>query len=88
VAAVQPRKPTNDAEAIVEAVCAAIKRSGGSFEGADGCARPCVTRQAMQASPRGRFVAVKTEDQQARAMLFRTRQMFVGQRTQMINASC
>ena len=33
-----------------------------------------------------RFVAVKTEDQQARAMLFRTRQMFVGQRTQMINA--
>jgi len=28
-----------------------------------------------------RFVAVKTEDQQARAMLFRTRQMFVGQRT-------
>ena len=36
--------------------------------------------------PRGRVVAVKTEDQQARAMLFRTRQMFVGQRTQMINA--
>merc|ERR1712173_448513 len=33
-----------------------------------------------------RFVVVKTEDQQARAMLFRTRQMFVGQRTQMINA--
>ena len=33
-----------------------------------------------------RFVAVKSEDQQARAMLFRTRQMFVGQRTQMINA--
>lgn len=26
-----------------------------------------------------RFVAVKTEDQQARSMLFRTRQMFVGQ---------
>ena len=38
--------------------------------------------------PTMRFVAVKTEDQQARAMLFRTRQMFVGQRTQMINASC
>ena len=35
-----------------------------------------------------RFVALKTEEQQARAMLFRTRQMFVGQRTQMINASC
>jgi len=36
--------------------------------------------------PTMRFVSVKTEDQQARAMLFRTRQMFVGQRTQMINA--
>ena len=36
--------------------------------------------------PTMRFVAVKTEDQQTRAMLFRTRQMFVGQRTQMINA--
>jgi transposase len=36
--------------------------------------------------PTMRFVAVKTEDQQARAMLFRTRQIFVGQRTQMINA--
>ncbi len=58
VAAVQPRKPTNDAEAIVEAAL-----------------RPTM-----------RFVAVKTEDQQARTMLFRTRQMFVGQRTQMINA--
>lgn len=32
------------------------------------------------------FVAVKTEAQQARAMLFRTREMFVGQRTQSINA--
>ena len=36
--------------------------------------------------PTMRFVAVKTEDQQARAMLFRTQQMFVGQRTQIINA--
>ena len=36
--------------------------------------------------PSMRFVALKTEGQQARAMLFRTRQMFVGQRTQMINA--
>ena len=36
--------------------------------------------------PTMRFVAVKTEEQQARAMLFRTRQMFVGQRTQLINA--
>jgi transposase len=34
-----------------------------------------------------RFVAVKTEEQQARAMLFRTQRMFVGPRTQMINAS-
>lgn len=36
--------------------------------------------------PTMRFVALKTEDQQDRAMLFRTRQMFVGQRTQLINA--
>lgn len=34
------------------------------------------------------FVAVKTSDQQARVMLFRTRLLFVGQRTQMINAFC
>lgn len=33
-----------------------------------------------------RFVELKSEAQQARAMLFRTRQMFVGQRTQTINA--
>lgn len=58
VAAVQPRKPTNDAEAIAEAA-----------------SRPTM-----------RFVPLKSEGQQARAMLFRTRQMFVGQRTQMINA--
>ncbi len=36
--------------------------------------------------PAMRFVAVKTEEQQARAMLFRTREMFVRQRTQLINA--
>jgi transposase len=36
--------------------------------------------------PTMRFVAVKTQDQQARAMLFRTREMFVRQRTQLINA--
>lgn len=36
--------------------------------------------------PTMRFVALKTEDQQARAMLFRPRQVFVGQRTQTINA--
>ncbi len=32
------------------------------------------------------FVAVKTEEQQARAMLFRTRDLLVRQRTQLINA--
>lgn len=36
--------------------------------------------------PTMRFVAVKTEDQQARAMIFRTRDLLVRQRTQMINA--
>jgi len=39
-----------------------------------------VTRKTM------RFVAVKTEDQQARAMIFRTRDLLVRQRTQLINA--
>ena len=38
------------------------------------------------ARPTMRFVAVKTEDQQARAMLFRSRDLLVRQRTQMINA--
>lgn len=33
-----------------------------------------------------RFVEVKTEDQQVSAMAYRTRQMFIGQRTQTINA--
>jgi transposase len=36
--------------------------------------------------PTMRFVAVKTREQQARAMVFRTRDMFVRQRTQLINA--
>jgi Transposase, Mutator family/Transposase len=36
--------------------------------------------------PTMRFVTVKTEEQQARAMLFRTRDLFVRQRTQLINA--
>ena len=36
--------------------------------------------------PTMRFVEVKSEESQARAMLFRTRQMFVRQRTQTINA--
>ena len=36
--------------------------------------------------PTMRFVAVKTEDQQAHGMLFRTRDLLVRQRTQTINA--
>jgi len=36
--------------------------------------------------PTMRFVAVKTSEQQARAMLFRTRDLLVRQRTQLINA--
>ena len=36
--------------------------------------------------PTMRFIAVKTEEQQARAMLFRTRDLLVRQRTQLINA--
>lgn len=36
--------------------------------------------------PSMRTVAVKDENQQAQAMLFRTREMFVRQRTQLINA--
>lgn len=38
--------------------------------------------------PAMRFVAIKTEAQQARAMLSRTRDLLVRQRTQTINASC
>jgi transposase len=36
--------------------------------------------------PTMRFVAVKTEEQQARARLFRTRDLLVRQHTQLINA--
>jgi transposase len=36
--------------------------------------------------PTMRTVTVKTVDQQARAMLFRTRELLVGQRTQLVNA--
>jgi transposase len=38
------------------------------------------------ARPTMRFVAVKTEEQQARSMVFRTRDLLVRQRTQLINA--
>ncbi|MCP4314862.1 MAG: IS110 family transposase [Hyphomicrobiales bacterium] len=36
--------------------------------------------------PTMRFVAVKTETQQAQGMMFRTRDLLVGQRTQLVNA--
>ena len=36
--------------------------------------------------PTMRFVEIKSSEQQARAMVFRTRQLFVRQRTQLINA--
>ena len=36
--------------------------------------------------PTMRFVSVKTEDQQARSMIFRTRDLLVRQRTQLVNA--
>ncbi|MBW7057944.1 hypothetical protein KY389_14920 [Paracoccus bogoriensis] len=58
MAAVQPREPTNDAEAIVEAA----------------------------QRPNMRFVEPRSEDQQARAILFRTREQFVSQRTETTNA--
>jgi transposase len=41
---------------------------------------------AAASRPTMRFVAVKSEAQQARAMLFRTRDLLVRQRTQLINA--
>ena len=43
-----------------------------------------ITEAALR--PTMRFVAVKSEDQQARAMIFRTRDLLVRQRTQLINA--
>lgn len=43
-----------------------------------------VAEAAMR--PTMRTVAVKTSDQEASAMLFRTRDLLVGQRTQMVNA--
>lgn len=43
-----------------------------------------ITEAALR--PTMRFVAVKSCEQQARAMLFRTRELLVGQRTQVINA--
>ena len=59
--------------------------------------KPFVKRQKNEAAdaeaiceaasrPTMRFVAVKTQEQQARGMLFRTRELLVRQRTQTINA--
>ncbi|WP_412065696.1 IS110 family transposase [Rhizobium sp. SYY.PMSO] len=50
----------------------------------DGADAEAVAEAAMR--PTMRTVAVKTSEQQARAMLFRTRDLLVGQRTQMVNA--
>jgi transposase len=46
----------------------------------------CITRQAMLASPRGRFVAAKSEETQGAAAVFRVRELLIRQRTQTINA--
>ena len=60
-------------------------------------AKPFVRRQKNDAAdaeaiveaasrPTMRFVALKTEEQQARSMIFRTRDLLVRQRTQLVNA--
>ena len=59
--------------------------------------KPCVKRQKNDANDAGaivgaaqrptmRFVAVKTEEEQARSVVFRSRELLVHQRTQTINA--
>jgi transposase len=55
--------------------------------------KPFVRRQKNDAAdaeaasrPTMRFVAVKTEEQQGRSMIFRTRDLLVRQRTQLVNA--
>jgi transposase len=56
--------------------------------------KPFVRRQKNDAAaiaeaasrPTMRFVALKTEEQQARSMIFRTRDLSVRQRTQLVNA--
>jgi transposase len=55
--------------------------------------KPFVRRQKNDAAdaeaasrPTMRFVALKTEEQQARSMIFRTRDLLVRQRTQLVNA--
>jgi len=56
-----------------------VKRQKNDAADAEGIAE-AVSRPTM------RFVALKTEEQQARAMIFRTRDLLVRQRTQLINA--
>lgn len=46
------------------------------------CARPCASRQRRACGT----MPVKTAGQQAQAILFRTRDLLVGQRTQLVNA--
>ena len=56
-----------------------VKRQKNDAADAEGITE-AVSRPTM------RFVALKTEEQQARAMIFRTRDLLVRQRTQLINA--
>jgi transposase len=56
-----------------------VKRQKNDTADAEAIAEAC-------ARPTMRFVAVKSEEQQARAMVFRTRDLLVRQRTQLINA--
>ena len=56
-----------------------VKRQKNDAADAEGIVE-AVSRPTM------RFVALKTEEQQARAMIFRTRDLLVRQRTQLINA--
>lgn len=56
-----------------------VKRQKNDTADAEAIAEAC-------SRPTMRYVAVKTEEQQARAMVFRTRDLLVRQRTQLINA--
>lgn len=52
----------------------------------DACDAEAICEAAQR--PTKRFVSVKTEEAQAAAILFRTRDLLVRQRTQVINAFC
>ena len=60
--------------------------SGENCSATHGRQSPWRSLRAWPSRPTMRLVPVKTEEQQARAMLFRTRDLFVRQRTQLINA--